>query len=77
MMWGWDEPKYAYLSTHRNHREARDYTLEERLEVYSDYPKDGWEKREDGREGWQRLIPQEDRHGSCGLANLNVNVEGP
>ena len=75
MMWAWETPEYNYLSGRRNHTESRYFTLQERLELNPDKPKDGWKKREDGYLGWQRPIPQEQRHGSCGLANLNMFIE--
>ena len=75
MMWAWQPPEYDFLSGGRNPHKSRDYTLEEKLERNPDRPKDGWEKRKDGISGWQRPIPQEQRHGSCGLANLTVSIE--
>ena len=59
MMWAWKTPEY-------------DYTLEENLDRNPKRPKDGWEEREDGLSGWRRPTPQEQRHGSCGLANNAV-----
>ena len=74
-MWDWGTPEHEFLFGGRHLMESREYTLEEELERNPDKPKDGWKKREDGLSGWQRPIPQEQRHGSCGLANLNVFIE--
>ena len=75
MMWSWETSEYDTLYGGRNHKESRYWTLEEELERNPTKPKDGWGERKDGLRGWQRENPQEQRHGSCGLANLNVFIE--
>ncbi len=75
MMWNWDSHGIEYLTDYSDEED----TLEEVLKkgYNKDKSKDGWVKREDGTPDWQRTTPNEERHGSCGLANLNVHIEGP
>ena len=71
MMWGWDAVYQIF----------RKYKSDESLEIAlkkKGLPADGWNSRSEWFPlDYQRLIPQSEREGSCGLANLTVYVEGP
>ena len=76
MMWRWETPEDTFIGAAYD---ETDKPLKELLETqpHKSKPKDGWIERKDGCLGWQRRIPDKERHGSCGLANLTVYVEGP
>ena len=76
MMWSWETAENMFIGDKKNRTDGRDYTLEEMVKHHG-YPEDGWERRPDKFRGWKRPFPQEERQGSCGLANLTVYVEGP
>lgn len=74
MMWNWDTPENIEIVPIYDEKEK---TLEELLETdsHKSKPKYGWIARNDGFSGWKRRISDSERHGSCGLANVNVYVE--